>query len=334
MFSTKYRYLFVALLGAYSYLNIKFTEGDTLVTVPLSEVAFFGLVLLLVLLLWEGNRLVDFLLSSKLSGSLGKRLITQFGVSLIVVAAITFPASLAVSKLYGQVDFLLLVKIILGFTFRVNLFLHCVNAIVLFSQTLSAAKLEAERLKKETSEAQFEALKNQINPHFLFNSFNALSSLIESDPKTANTFLDQLSKVYRYLLRTKDEKITLLSDELDFLDAYLFLLKTRYRENLSVEISVGSTENTFIPPATLQMLIENSIKHNEVSSQKNLHVTIARMEDKLVVSNNRNEKRLKEESSNIGLQNITNRYILLGSEPPTVKQTTDEFVVTVPLFKD
>ncbi len=334
MFSTKYRYLFIALLGTYSYLNIKFTEGDTLVTVPVTEIAFLGLLIFFVLFIWEGNRLFEFFILRNIETTLGRKLIYQFGISLIIVGLISIPAAYILVSLFPGSEFSTLIRIILGFTFRINLFLHCINAIVSFNQALHKSRLESEKLKKETSEAQFEALKNQINPHFLFNSFNALGTLIETDPKVASNFLDQLSYVYRYLLKSRGEKITSLQDEMAFIDAYLFLLRTRFWENLSIDVSVENTKDYFLPPATIQMLIENAIKHNEISKSHPLRIEIKMNGENIEVSNNVNPKNVKEESSLIGLENIRNRYILLGSEPPTISSTEEKFAVTIPLFKE
>ncbi|MEM9895285.1 MAG: histidine kinase, partial [Bacteroidota bacterium] len=177
-----------------------------------------------------------------------------------------------------------------------------------------------------------DALKKQINPHFLFNSFNVLSSVIETDSKLAVQFVEQLSNVYRYLLQTQEEKTVSLEDELAFIDSYIFLLKIRFGENLLVKKHIEENDLR-LPPATLQLLIENAIKHNEVSRANPLQIELYRENGTLVVKNNKNPKKgKKEESSNIGLANIKNRYELLGQAIPQIEDLEEEFRVKIPLI--
>jgi LytS/YehU family sensor histidine kinase len=222
----------------------------------------------------------------------------------------------------------------MAFGFRVNLFLNCVNAIVYFMDKLKKTQVEAEQLKKITAEAQFEALRNQINPHFLFNCFNVLSSLVYKDADTSAKFIGQLSNVYRYLLYNQDKKVVTLKEELEFLESYLFLLKIRFGENLVVLNNITcDTDKYYVPPVVLQMLIENAIKHNVISKKSPLEIMLKSENSSLTVSNKLQEKEVKEESTYIGLKNIKSRYLFLSNKTVNIEKTDEWFNVKIPLLE-
>lgn len=223
--------------------------------------------------------------------------------------------------------------LVLAFGFRVNLFLNCLNAIYFFMDRLKKTELKAAQLEKASIEAQFEALRSQINPHFLFNCFNALSTLVYKDADTSAKFIAQLSKVYRYLLFNQEKKIVSLHEELEFISAYLFLLKIRFGENISIEKNIFVDVNKFfIAPASIQMLIENAIKHNIVSSKSQLKIRITTADSTIEVANTLQEKKVKEESAYIGLKNIQKRYMFLSDTPVEITKTDREFKVKLPLL--
>ncbi len=199
---------------------------------------------------------------------------------------------------------------------------------------LKKSQLEAEQLKKISIEAQFEALRNQINPHFLFNCFNVLSSLVYKDADTSSKFIAQLSNVYRYLLYNQEKKVVLLKDELGFIESYLFLLKIRFGENIVIENKIDrESEDQYVAPAVLQMLIENAIKHNVVSRKNPLSIRIFSRNGFIVIANNLQEKETKEESTQVGLQNIQSRYEFLSDEKVKIEKTEQEFKVSIPLLQ-
>jgi sensor histidine kinase YesM len=204
---------------------------------------------------------------------------------------------------------------------------------VYFMQQLRKSVEEKEMFKRESLNAQLNALKTQVNPHFLFNNLNTLSSLIPENPKHAIDFVQQLSKVYRHILEVKDEKSILLKDELDVLNAYAFLLKTRFDKNLQVTIDIAPEKllNKIVPLA-LQILMENAIKHNIVSSDKPLHIDVFTENGSLVVSNNLQIKKQVNESTGIGLDNIRNRYKLISEKPVKVTENETNFTVSIPLI--
>jgi len=206
---------------------------------------------------------------------------------------------------------------------------------IFFSHQLKHSIQEAEHLKRESLNAQLDALRTQVNPHFLFNNLNTLVSLIPENPKQAMDFVQQMSKLYRHILEVKDEQSIPLKDELDVLKAYAFLLQTRFGENLLVNIDVPDEKlDKKVVPLSLQLLMENAIKHNIVSADKPLHITISSSNGSLVVDNNLQVKQQVAESTGIGLDNIRNRYKLLSNKPVTVTETETHFSVSIPLIEN
>ena len=195
---------------------------------------------------------------------------------------------------------------------------------------------ETEQLKKENLQSQLEGLKGQVNPHFLFNSLNSLSSLISDDPDKAEKFLDEMSKVYRYLLRTNEDGLTTLDAEMQFIHSYFHLLKTRYGDGLDLETIIDERYYTYqLPPLTLQMLVENAVKHNMILRDHPLKILIMTTNSgKLVVSNNLQRKDRMVSSNKVGLTNIVNKYRLMKQEEISVRDDGKEFAVVVPLIQN
>ncbi len=201
---------------------------------------------------------------------------------------------------------------------------------------------EAEQLKHEQLQTQLDSLKNQVNPHFLFNSFNSLSSLIEDDEPKAQIFVNELARVYRYLLQSNEHALTDLQSELAFIDAYIFLMSTRFGEAIQVEINVSeASKKLMIPPLTLQLLIENAVKHNIVSTAKPLKISIytegvsrdnQERGDTLLVSNNLQSKTITMALTHKGLDNIAAKYRLLSDKELIVEKTDTVFRVVLPLL--
>lgn len=195
---------------------------------------------------------------------------------------------------------------------------------------------EAEQLKKVNLQSQLEGLKGQVNPHFLFNSLNSLSSLISDDPEKAEKFLDEMSKVYRYLLRTNEEGLTTLDAEMQFIHSYFHLLKTRYGDGLELDTIIDERYYNYqIPPLTLQMLVENAVKHNMILKNHPLKILIMTTNSgRLVVSNNLQRKDRMVSSNKVGLTNIVNKYRLMKQEEISVRDDGKEFAVVVPLIQN
>jgi sensor histidine kinase YesM len=209
-----------------------------------------------------------------------------------------------------------------------------INEAAYFLKQWRKTILEAEQLKRENIASQFETLKSQVNPHFLFNSLNTLITLIPEDPQLAVAFVQKLSNVYRYVLQNKDKELVTLAEEMKVAEAYLFLLKTRFGENLRVHIDIPPGQmDKFIAPLTLQMLLENAIKHNVVSAEKPLHIDLYVEKDQvLVVKNNLQRKSSVPDSTQTGLANISQRYRLLCQQAVEVIVTASNFMVVLPLL--
>ncbi len=206
---------------------------------------------------------------------------------------------------------------------------------IFFMHQLRRSVEETEQLKRESLKAELNALRTQVNPHFLFNNLNTLCSIIPENPKKATEFVQQLSRVYRHILDVRDEKSIPLKEELDVLKAYAFLLKTRFGQNLDVSIQVPDEKlNRRVVPLSLQILMENAIKHNIVSSDKPLRIDVIALNGKLVVSNNLQKKNQVNESTGIGLDNIRNRYKLLGNDQVEVRESGSDFIVSIPLIEN
>lgn len=192
---------------------------------------------------------------------------------------------------------------------------------------------DKEDLEQMSIEHEFENLKSQVNPHFLFNSFNTLSSLISIDKNQAENFLNELSKVYRYLLRNNEDGITTVEQEIKFIQSYYRLLKTRYGDALNMTMEIDRRYYPYlIPSLSLQLLVENAVKHNIVSRQQPLTLEIfTTAGNKLVVNNNLQKKQLKEKSTHIGLNNIRGKYKLIKQEGFQVVEGENNFMVVLPL---
>lgn len=202
-------------------------------------------------------------------------------------------------------------------------------------QQLRQSETEKEALLRLNLTAQYDSLKQQVNPHFLFNSLNSLSALIMANPPQAAQFVDELSGVYRYLLQNSREELVSLGAELGFVRSYLHLLKTRFGSAFQVSLDLPDTyQNRLIPPLTLQLLIENAVKHNEVSMANPLQLSLSiEHPERLRIANNLQPKTMVAPSEKIGLANILAKYRLLHQPEVVVQFSDTEFVVLLPLIQ-
>ncbi|GAB3794788.1 hypothetical protein GCM10028819_09580 [Spirosoma humi] len=194
---------------------------------------------------------------------------------------------------------------------------------------------EAERLKKEQLQTQLDSLKQQVNPHFLFNSLSTLSSLVQENPKQAERFIEELASVYRYLLQTNDQPLTSLAQELEFIRAYFHLLQMRFGSSITLDIDVAQRyAECLLPPLTLQLLVENAVKHNTAMPHRPLQIRIYTDDAiNLFVLNNLQRKVVTIPSNQTGLQNIVSKYRLLKQADVVIRQTETTFQVTIPLIE-
>lgn len=235
-----------------------------------------------------------------------------------------------------------------GYRFPLEAYLHNIFVALLFVVVVGGiyeavyyfrmwknTAVESEGLKRENLQTQLQALKAQINPHFLFNSLGSLSSLIEEDSGRAQAFVKEMATVYRYLLQANEKDLVSLAEEMKFIRAYSSLLKTRFEEGLQLVTGIGEREAALLlPPLTVQLLLENAVKHNAILAARPLQVRIYTDDaDNLVVANNLQRKTSPVYSSKTGLNNIRVKYRLLNHPNVQVTQTDTHFQVSVPLIK-
>lgn len=196
------------------------------------------------------------------------------------------------------------------------------------------AAIETEKLRTEKLAGQYQSLKDQLNPHFLFNSLNVLSGLVYENADKSAAFIQQLSKIYRYVLDIQQEELVSLHKEMRFAESYLSLQKIRFEDSLNFEIAIQSDANFYLPPLSLQLLLENAVKHNMASLEHPLQINITQEGKWLKIQNSYQPKNSSiEENSGIGLENIRKRYALLSDMTPLITQTEDTFIVALPLLE-
>ncbi|MBK9981792.1 MAG: histidine kinase [Saprospiraceae bacterium] len=217
----------------------------------------------------------------------------------------------------------------------VNIIFESLWEVIYIIEKFKEVAAEKEMIEQMHLQQEFDNLKQKVNPHFLFNSFNTLSSLISEDKDRAEKFLDELSKVYRYLLRNNESGMSTVEEELKFIRSYSTLLQTRYGEGFKIDLMIDpALKDKAIPSLSLQLLVENAVKHNIVSKQQPVHVIIRSTSDGyLTVENNlRKKTRIAVESTGIGLSNIREKYRLLQRNDVTIEETENQFKVTIPLI--
>lgn len=221
-----------------------------------------------------------------------------------------------------------------GFVYLfVLLILLLISRTVLLNQRTKEDAVEKERLKRQSLQNELSALRNQVNPHFLFNSLNSLSLLVRKDPNMANRFIGKLSFLYRYILQSKDRDLVTVKEELKFLESYIYLIKQRYHLAFNVEIDLGDeVGQKQIPTLALQLLMENAVKHNEISDRNPLTVRIYQNgQGSLVVKNKLQPRKGNVESTHTGLANLNTRFRLLLKREITVQKSDGHFLVKLPI---
>lgn len=214
-------------------------------------------------------------------------------------------------------------------TFFVTLSFHA----FFFYKAYQENRVKQEKIIAGNASAQFESLKNQLDPHFLFNSLNVLSSLIEENPENAQKFTTSLSKIYRYVLEHRDKELVSVAEELNFAKTYMNLLKMRFENSITFELPENfEKEEAKVVPLALQLLLENAIKHNVVSEQKPLHVKIYIEDNQLIVENNLQKKETLQTRKGVGLQNIVDRYAILTTRNVAILENENIFKIKLPIL--
>ena len=266
-----------------------------------------------------------------------KRIFLGFTLSFIASLLVVFVMHFIETVIYAKHTFKYFLEnekaINYIFTVTITLFITLSLYAIQFYKAFQENKVKEQKIIAGTASAKYESLKNQIDPHFLFNSLNVLSSLIEENPENAQRFTTSLSKVYRYVLEQKDKDLVSIEEELKFAKTYMNLLKMRFENSLTYEIPVQELNPEFkVVPLSLQLLLENTVKHNVVSEQKPLHIKIYIENGFLVIENNLQKKEVLQDRKGVGLQNIIDRYALISKKKMIIEQTEKVFKVKLPIL--
>ena len=295
-------------------------------------------VVVIVILIWKGNEAIDKWLNTKYNWmeNARKRLTIQSVLSVVFTSITLFSLMYFLHQLRfgdGRIINRKMVEIFpsaLLFTFG----LLAVKIGSEFFSSLKNSLLETEKYKTENANAQLQNLKNQLNPHFLFNNLSVLTSLVYKNQDKAADFINELAKVYRYVLDTKNAELVPLQEELDFINHYIYLQKIRFEDSISFEIKIEeSKKSAYLLPMCLQMLVENTIQHNETSQANPLKVLIYTQNNSLVIENPIKPRSNIIDSSKTGLKNIEQRYSFFTDEKVIVVNNGEIFKVILPLIQ-
>jgi sensor histidine kinase YesM len=289
-------------------------------------------------IVWQGNRYLHFSMRSYFDWH--NKPVQKVLVLLFSVAFYTIPVSILLLVGWynffgnGHINWNVIWESTFIILIAVIFITHVYETAFLVKETESEM-VKNEQLEKAKAEAELEALKNQIDPHFIFNSLNTLSHLIEEKPAKAKLFNDNLADVYRYILQNKARDLVLLKEEMIFLQNYFSLLKIRFEKAVQMEVVVDEKkmEQYLVPPISLQILAENAIKHNEFSDTMPLCISIKLTNDELIIHNPVRKKNLRKPSSGIGLQNLQERYKLTTGKEIIIKEEEKDFTVILPILK-
>lgn len=289
------------------------------------------------LVYWEGSRFIVIKLRKKYKefSETRKRVILQAIYTLVFMFVAGAPLGISLDTLGLCPEHQPTAFQMAGVNVTTMLLFLSIYESIYFYDQLKLSIMEQERLKQESIRSQLEGLRNQVNPHFLFNSLNTLMSIVAEDQKLAISFLKRLSKVYRYILDIREKKLVSLSEELKFIHSYTFLQNERFGESLDVQFDIPEILGRYkIVPLALQILFENAIKHNIISKSKPLHIQVCTKGDQyLVVKNNIQKKNQIMPSTKVGLENIRNRYRFFTDQQVIIEEKDGQFIVAIPLIK-
>jgi len=266
-----------------------------------------------------------------------KRLVSQF-LSLTLFSGLVIFLGFAVwIKLSEGLNLESILEIVLPSLKVVYIFVFLTlllgNA-VLFFKNWKEATIQQEELKRAHLALQYQTLKDQVRPHFLFNSLSSLVTLINTDPEKATLFVHRLSDVYRYVLEQRENELVPLDEELKFLKDYIYLQQIRFGKNLKVQYKLDLEAKLMVIPLSLQLLVENAIKHNEISDQSPLTVEILSTgQNHIIIKNNLQKKEVPEESLGMGIENLRKRIEIFSSEPLQIFEESGAFIVRIPTIQ-
>lgn len=324
-----------------SIFTFAFSNGEKTLT---NALLTFGITVMYTLVIGVGNGLVNDFLSRKFSW------VEQTSTRIIYGIIGTVLANVILVFLCNYINFIVIqgndpTKFFIGnmgisnwITVNISLLVSAIlHAKSFMEEWKKSAKKEVveQKLIAKSANAQFETLKNQLDPHFLFNSLNVLSSLIDENPNHAQRFTSSMSKIYRYVLEQKDKELVTVEEELDFAKTYCNLLKTRFEDSVNFEFEVSEQDRKgFVVPLSLQLLLENCIKHNFATSAKPLNIRIFSDSGFLCVENNLQQREVTKDREGIGLSNIVQRYALITDRNVFIEKSEQNFKVKIPLLTE
>ncbi|WP_421977557.1 sensor histidine kinase [Roseivirga seohaensis] len=296
-----------------------------------------GLIVAVLLLILLANRALTISLDRKLPWLThgNKRFYSQLGIGVLLslviinISYFLFKITLTEDPPVGSQ-----IATINALSILILLPIISINFGIQFLKRWKNAQLASEEFQKESIKAELNALKNHLDPHFLFNNLNILSSLISKDQKQSQAYLEKFAEVYRIILQSSSEELVELKQELSFISAYMYLLEIRFEDTIQLSMAIDKKDEAlYLPPLTLQMLIENSIKHNTVSEIRPLKIHVESQNGYISVKNNLQEKKVElPNSGQTGLENIKRRYSYFTTKPVEVIKNPNSFIVRVPLI--
>ncbi|MCM2302737.1 MAG: histidine kinase [Flavobacteriaceae bacterium] len=263
-----------------------------------------------------------------------KRIVVQLILTSLIAAAVALPITILVHWITPYpmgVEIILYTNVIIFIIINISTMMILEGWYYFLEST--KAKRITEKLQNELSQIRFEVLKSQLNPHFIFNSLNVLSSLIETDVNKSQQFFDEFAQIYRYVLETIEKPVVTLKEELNFIRSYIFLQQIRYGEALRYSVNIPSSAlNQMLPPLSLQLVMENVLKHNSISEFQPLHIEVYTNKDMLIVKNNIQQKVSNYKSTGLGQLNLTKRYAMISDKKPKFRVETNDYIVKLPLI--
>ena len=329
----------IRILGA-QFFGIVFPNATGLIDNANHSVSYlfltYGYFIFIAFCIWQGNRWILFRLQKRYSW-----FVHPIQKAVVLISAnIFYTAPLMIITISGwywfndiNINWLVIQYNIIACVVCVIFITQVYETVFLIKQRESDM-LQNEQLARAKAQAELEALKNQIDPHFMFNSLNSLSHLIDEHPKNAKAFTESLAEVYRYILGNKAQKLVLLEDELEFLNQYISMLKHRFGNSLVVNIEIPSSakSNYLIPPLSIFFAVENAVKHNEIAIKKPLVVKLNLKENTLYIHNIKIQKINLQPSSGIGLKNLKERFKIIMDKEVFVLDNANTFTITLPLL--
>lgn len=296
----------------------------------------YGYFMLISLCIWEGNRWLLFRLEERYNWFINpaQKIILILGANVFYTAPLVVVMLLAWYRFTGSLVDWDVIKITAMVCVICVIFITHIYETVFLIKQRESDKIKNEKLERARVQAELEALKNQIDPHFMFNSLNSLSYLIDSDPSRAKEFTQSLAEVYRYILSNKDQRLVMLQDELLFLDKYLSLLYLRFDKNLQVLFNIEESSRSayLIPPISIFIALENVVKHNEISKRSPMQVEVNLLEDYLRIANKIKPKKTLQHSSKIGLANLDERFKIITGKGVNTLISAENFELRLPML--